>query len=278
MATTIGADPEFFIRDSRTGQVVPAIGTVGGSKDKPRPLDIGDGYFVQEDNVMVEFNVPAARSIDDFAFSIMEGREAALSLVRTRFEYAEMDYRCSRLFPFDLLNNPKAMEFGCSPDLDAYRQGAPAEVVKPIMLDDDMGQWRFAGGHIHIGYESEAPAFVAASFADVYLGLPSLSADRQGQRRPFYGTAGRYREKSYGIEYRTLSNFWVFDRQQCEEIAWRAMQLGNLLENNSASDLQGWYQEIPWRDVQQAMTDEDVEMASSLLTYITEDIGCPIGG
>jgi hypothetical protein len=36
--------------------------------------------------------------------------------------------------------------------------------------------------------------------------------DKAGaERRKLYGGAGAYREKDYGFEYRTLSNFWVFD-------------------------------------------------------------------
>jgi hypothetical protein len=35
-----------------------------------------------------------------------------------------------------------------------------------------------------------------------------------------YGKAGAYREKSYGVEYRTLSNFWVFD-ERLSDWVWK---------------------------------------------------------
>lgn len=50
---------------------------------------------------------------------------------------------------------------------------------------------------------------------DAYIGLVSvlLDNDTQKNRRKIYGKAGDYREKPYGLEYRTLSNFYLFDRQ-----------------------------------------------------------------
>ena len=39
-------------------------------------------------------------------------------------------------------------------------------------------------------------------------------------RKQLYGKAGAYRPKPYGFEYRTLSNFWVFDKKLIEWV-WR---------------------------------------------------------
>ena len=47
---------------------------------------------------------------------------------------------------------------------------------------------------------------------DLFLGVPSLWLDKDptsGIRREMYGAAGRYRVKNYGMEYRSLSNFWL---------------------------------------------------------------------
>ena len=36
-----------------------------------------------------------------------------------------------------------------------------------------------------------------------------MRMDTDQKRRTLYGKAGAYREKSYGVEYRTLSSFWL---------------------------------------------------------------------
>jgi len=68
---------------------------------------------------------------------------------------------------------------------------------------------RSAGGHIHVETSLDKAAVIRAM--DLFLGVPSLILDSKGgMRRQLYGKAGAYRPKSYGVEYRTLSNFWIF--------------------------------------------------------------------
>ena len=141
---TLGADPEFFIRDTRTGGVVSAVGTCGGTKTAPR--DVGDGYYVQEDNVMVEYNVPPATHGRTFSESLRTGRERAIDLVRTKRNNVEVDFKCSRLFSHQMLRNPQARRFGCAPDFNAYEQGRPMAVIRPAQLEEAAGGWRHAGG------------------------------------------------------------------------------------------------------------------------------------
>jgi hypothetical protein len=53
---------------------------------------------------------------------------------------------------------------------------------------------------------------------DLYLGLPSLLLDGDEDRRLLYGKAGAFRPKSYGVEYRVLSNFWVLNPELREYV------------------------------------------------------------
>lgn len=277
MSITLGADPELFLRDVRTGSVHSAVGLIGGTKAKPIPMEgLRDGFAMQEDNVMVEYNIPPATSGNRFARHISEGLRHINHVVRTTGLPLELDIgACSRMFSHDQLANRQAQLFGCSPDFNAHQQGQPWPTVKPEFLNEDAGGWRFAGGHVHIGYDAKVPDFVVAAFADVYLGLPAVSLDQQGKRRDLYGQAGRYRPTEYGIEYRVLSNFWIWDQMLAQDVGNRAYALGCLIESGE-EELQRLYAEIPWPDVQGAINREDEEQAADLIMYLRSDLGMEV--
>lgn len=274
---TLGTDPELFLRDTRTGGVYPAIGLMGGTKEEPIPMaEMADGFAVQEDNVMVEYNIPAATSGQRFARRVRDGLLWINRVVRTTRKELDLDIgSCSRLFTHEQLSHPQAQTFGCSPDFNAHAQGQPCPPIKAEALVEDEGAWRFAGGHVHLGYESKVPDFVVAAFADVYLGLPSVSLDQQGLRRTLYGQAGRYRPTPYGIEYRTLSNFWIWDEQLSRQIGDRAYALGALVEGDE-SEMQRLFAEIPWPDVIDAINTENEGKAADLIAYLRNDLNMEV--
>lgn len=274
---TLGSDPELFLRDTRTGSVHSAVGLIGGTKSKPIPMDgLAEGFAMQEDNVMVEFNIPPATSGQRFARRIAEGLTHINHVVRTTGLPLELDIgACARMFQHGQLNNRQAQMFGCSPDFNAHQQGQAWPVIKAESLLNDEGGWRFAGGHVHMGYDSEIPDFVVAAFADVFLALPSVSLDQQGERRALYGQAGRYRPTEWGIEYRTLSNFWIWDQSLSRAIGDKAYCLAALIEG-SMEEVQRLYAEVPWPDVQDAINTENEEKACDLITYLRNDLGMEV--
>jgi len=193
---TIGCDPELFLIDG-AGKYQSSIGLIGGTKEVP--ADIGAGCAVQEDNVAVEFNIPPADSFEKFKQSIdygmkyLEERAAAMNM--------RLAVHASAEFTPDQLKHPLALVFGCDPDFNAWtlkknpRPHAPSQAL------------RSCGGHIHVGTDLESIHLVRAM--DLFLGCPSTILDKDTKRRQLYGKAGCYRKKTYGIEYRTLSNFWI---------------------------------------------------------------------
>src|SRR5689334_8300188 len=69
---SFGCDPEIFLKDA-SGNIKSAIGLFGGTKEKPEPLKtLGDGYAVQEDNVLKEFNIPPAPNPTIFVNSVQK--------------------------------------------------------------------------------------------------------------------------------------------------------------------------------------------------------------
>jgi hypothetical protein len=79
---------------------------------------------------------------------------------------------------------------------------------------------RTAGGHLHVGFIADNSADVKDSEhvsdcitlikqIDSYFRGFEILWDKDKQRRNMYGAAGAFRPKSYGVEYRTLSNAWL---------------------------------------------------------------------
>ena len=207
MGFLIGCDPEVFIRSKQYGSYKSAVGMIGGSKDFPLPID-NEGHAVLEDNVAVEFNTRPAESYDAFRSSIHK----VLGHIRSILPGYELDQASAVSFPKEELNTAQAQEFGCEPDFDAWRNCVNN---KPYAEDKNL---RSAGGHIHVGSSvaKQHPLAVIRAM-DLFLGVPSVALDKGTLRRELYGKAGCYRPKAYGVEYRTLSNFWIFDDHL---IAW----------------------------------------------------------
>ena len=275
---TLGADPELFIRDESTRQLVPSCAMIGGSKGNPMPLG-PRGYGIQEDNVMVEFNVPPMRTPEELGLAVIRGRNASLDLVRTRFDNQNLRWasKSEYVFHSSLLVHPLANTFGCSTDYNAYEGGAAYPVVSPDVLAHDFGQWRFAGGHVHLGYENAArvPGHVVASICDVFIGLALVGLDPQRQRRTLYGQPGRYRDTAYGIEYRTPSNVWVLDSMGGEAqtaVCEGAYYAASLIDTaDDPDELKSSYSKVPWGDVRRAMTQDDRQLARTLRRFIFKE-------
>ena len=174
MQVTIGNDVEFIL----TGKKGPvsSIGIVGGTKSFPSPCDCG---ALQEDNVLAEINIHPSKKASAF--------------------YG----------PLELIN-PKALEFGCDPDINAWSQ----RVNKFKELRGKMASLRSAGGHVHVGISelTTDKRFELIQCMDAFIGLQAVLLDKDTQRKELYGKAGAMRMKPYGVEWRVPSNFWVHSK------------------------------------------------------------------
>lgn len=270
---TVGADPEFFLLNENTGVVIPICGLLGGTKDIPIPMqNLPKGFFHQEDNVMAEFNIPPAKSLSAFYENITMGRQYVVEKVRTRGINVSAAPGCEYQFATTQLQDyPKAFEFGCSPDYDGYDVGMVAPVVNPEKLQEGNQHWRFAGGHIHLGYDSEIPPFIMAQFCDLYLGLNSIGYDGQKKRRSLYGNPGRYRPTPYGIEYRPLSNYWIFNTDALQ-IVWGGITHLETLLAYTIAEVQSMYSRIPWEDIRRAINAGDKTLGNDIQQYVSQEV------
>lgn len=205
----IGADPEMFLWSEKEQRFVPVCGLVGGTKDKPLAIT-SKGHAVQEDNVMVEYCIPACASRNDFVDAIQFVKK---HIDETILAPKGLVSKCvaSAFFRAEDLQSEQAQHFGCDPDYNAY-------TFEPNIVGRGNPLLRTAGGHIHIGYDNNNPekSFEIVKAMDLFLGLPSIILDTDTERRKMYGKAGAYRIKRYGVEYRVLSTFWTENSQLIE--------------------------------------------------------------
>jgi hypothetical protein len=246
----IGADPEVFLID-KDGKFISAINKIGGNKRFP--VDIGKGCAIQEDNVAAEFNIPPAADADAFIASI-EYALSHLSEVASK-KGLSLSITASKVFDDDQLMHLRARMFGCDTDYNCWTK-------KPNPRPSARNQrLRTTGGHVHYGCKLDP--IQLARWSDVRHGLNSVLEDDDTERRQLYGQAGSFRPKAYGIEYRTLSNYWLRDKtfmklvyQRCEQVVDDVSKGRELMDDDGVL-------------IQHAINRSDRALAKELLiTYI----------
>lgn len=228
---SFGSDPEFML--GKDGQMHSAIGIVQG--DIENRIDI-NGHQFYYDNVMAECAIKPATSKTK---TINNFREC-LQLYANMVSPYQLVAQASHTFATGQLRHPDARQVGCAPDYCAYR----LELVDAPKESIQGSGFRSCGGHIHIGHpilRSDGPEpIIAVYLLDLFLAVPSLWLDDDPTsitRRTLYGQAGRYRSKDYGIEYRSLGNFWL---QSPNLVAWVhgvCQFVVRCLESGAANDL-----------------------------------------
>ena len=206
---TIGTDPEFFIKD-KSGKYINAENMFPGSKDAPHMMKSGAG--LQTDNVAVEFASPVS---SDGADLVRKLRATFHELYESIPENMELDLSPSAIFDEDQLQTEQAQLFGCSPSYCAW------EVAEKEPPNAERSPLRSIGGHVHIGttnddnndfLKTHEGKINTVRMCDAFLGIISVVLDNSEEakeRRKLYGKAGDHRPTEYGVEYRTLSSFWL---------------------------------------------------------------------
>lgn len=205
MNITIGCDPELFV--TVDGKYRSAHGLVPGTKEKPFRVENG---AVQVDGLALEYNIDPVKTADDFVRFNTSVLAQMKGMIPEEYEFSIVP-SCRFNGNHFRAQPDEAKELGCTPDFNAYTM---KENPKP----DNKTTMRTASGHIHLGFcedvdpndpEHMIRCATLVKQLDCYLGLPSLLFDKDIARRKMYGAAGAFRPKSYGVEYRVLSNAWL---------------------------------------------------------------------
>lgn len=262
----VGTDAEVFLVSNKTKKPHPVIGLLGGTKHDPLPIsELGKGFFIQEDNVMPEFNIPASVTADEFVTNI--GRVRSWLEGQMSVKGYSLAIVPSMIFTTKQLDHPQAQEVGCEPDFNVWTQS----VNESPKMRPEMKTMRTAAAHIHVSFNvnGKPPKDVYQREAvvkalDLTIGLPSVVLDTDKRRRVLYGKAGAFRMKDYGIEHRVASNFWI-RTPELQRWAFEGVQLAIELVNRTGGK---WLRDYcnAYRDqIQEAINTGNVVSASNWL-------------
>ena len=249
----IGADVEAFLYSNKENRFVPCVGVLPGTKENPFPLPgMPKGYAVQEDNVMVEFNIPPKKTPGQFTTAIHKAVSGVRAMLEEKYPTEfRMYFKADARFMQKDLTSQQAKLIGCEPDFNAYEGGVMRRDPPPI------GVHRGAGGHIHLGGDFQCPDFIAALFADLSLGVAAYTKLTKARRDDWYGKPGVYRPKPYGIEYRSPDCMWAQDQDSTGHVAHNAILLARWLTKTDARDIQTTFRGIDWNRVYQYNSHSD---------------------
>ena len=209
MQFTWGSDPEFMI--VHHGELKSAIDILP-PKETPIKKNGNAFYF---DNVLAEIAVKPAETKNEALNNIKKSLCELAKIVSP----AKFVIKASANFPYKEISGPKAKIAGCNPEWNAYSLQIVLPPDEEVELMEGYYQFktpfRSAGGHIHLGAEElldESVILNVIRMMDLFIGIPSLYLDLDPtsiNRRRIYGHAGSHRKTEYGLEYRTLGNFWL---------------------------------------------------------------------
>ena len=195
----MGSDPELFVKDGDriigSEKVIPPEGLLG---------IVRDGVQIELHPEPYVCRASAANTLAGLFHSLQRHLSKVPSLSVCFDEVVELSKA-----EMDELS-PESRVLGCQPSLNIYDDKAEVRVPPDYPV-------RSAGGHIHVGNSlqgEDAKRFIAVM--DVLVGNTCVLIDRHpkaAERRQVYGRAGEYRIQPYGVEYRTLSNFWLQGHQ-----------------------------------------------------------------
>jgi hypothetical protein len=205
---TLGCDPEVFVEHGNNDPFY----AFHFLPSKYEPLKTEEGLPVYWDGFQGEFQTRASTDIPKVLSSIRCGLKAVLSAAKKKDASAHLSTKTVIDTPASVLEklNYEWIEFGCLPSFNVY--GISGMGADPFKTEN-----RFAGGHIHFGFNgeklSEDAIVTIVKVLDAILGVVGVSLFENIDnpiRRQYYGLASEHRLPPWGLEYRVLSDAWIF--------------------------------------------------------------------
>ncbi len=265
-----GADPEIFV-NAGDGSLLPSFkflpDKAHGIKKKPVPSSGGTLCESYWDGFQAEMAIGAHSCLGWVIDSLQAGLHSIIEQARKVDPKAKLSSKVLIEVPLEVLKATESQytEFGCKPSFNAYGLKGNLENSKEIT-------YRSSGGHIHFGFAAGKPGFakdmelvtkiVKSLDAVLAVGCVSMFAEFDHPlRRQFYGLAGEYRLPPHGLEYRTLSNAWIFH----PFISNLVIDLARKVCNFGANGLLATYWEISEAETIETITNCDVKNARKII-------------
>lgn len=248
----LGCDPEFFIRQN--GRVIGSEDVLGSGLMHIRGSVIKDGVQAEINPLATNcretmiYNIRACLDMVAHAMGtdMSINTSVSVEIERNMFESLSEDCR----------------KFGCKPSFNL-----DPEVPEVMLLNASDYMIRSAGGHIHLGGDSGETLAVLKNpklimpLLDLIVGNTCVLLDRDEgniERRKHYGRAGEFRTPSYGIEYRTLSNFWLRSPVLASLVFGLARHAVDIAQSGMADKFMSL---VDYQEVRQAIDNNDFELA-----------------
>lgn len=283
----MGCDPELFFANN--GKVIESCKLI--PKSGIKILNSGSTKIIR-DGLQLEINTNPytcrAHIGRDISKAIIQLRNNFVSTKKATLLFNQMvELSKEEMEGLD----PESVRFGCAPSKNFYTRGTSQITVDPRVYSK-----RSAGGHIHIGgqvtnsqevlYNGVEPKYdnvyttcmhkkihLAVRVLDIVVGNTCVQLDRdpnQVERRKVYGRAGEFRRQPHGMEYRTLSNFWLRSYQLTSLVFGLSRLAFNIvysiyLEEKTTgkrdSSLRGLLKLVPKKDIRDAINNNDFDLA-----------------
>ena len=272
--TSRGSDPEFFIRNTETGEIESAVEVL--KRDKHNPIDLGNEVTLYFDGCMGEMTVKPAFSRIEFVESFRDAFTKVNKYIKEFCgEKYEIVIQASHLFDEKYMQSSEAMLIGCNPEYRCYPE--PAMITPP----DFSGFTRSAGGHCSIGRKdyldiqnTEEPLMSFESkidlvkLLDYYLGIPFVIIDNDKTslaRRSLYSRyISSHRPKDFGIEYRNLSCYWTSSPKLIELVYDLSEEAIKKLLSNNYQNIIG----LDYKMTEACILENNKELAEEILDMI----------
>ena len=288
---TLGCDPEFFF--SKEGKVIGSekiIKKTGIRASRGLISDADDGKIIR-DGVQAELNPKSSTCRESLASNIKTCFIQILSNLPdgTKVNMSQM-VRVPK-DEFDSLSDD-SKKFGCAESFNCY-----SKKKNTFKIDPKVNRSRSAGGHIHMGipkqtirrkyghesdeqyerdidyglranqvYDALHNPEITVPIMDLIVGNTCVLLDKgpnAKKRRKVYGRAGEHRKPKYGLEYRTLSNFWLKSYQLMSFVFGMSRFAVNIVaySTKECDYVAELLERVDMEDVKKAINNNDFDLA-----------------